>query len=75
MKKDWLCDDTYSMKKDWLYVGATSSMKTGWLCRTYCDKKNEEIAPFDWDSESNDDDPVMLQIKWWSRIDDDPVMI
>ena len=22
-----------------------------------------------------DDDPVMIQIKWWSRLDDDPVMI
>ena len=25
----------------------TTSMKKGWLCRTSCDEKNEEITPFD----------------------------
>ena len=47
-------------------------MKKGWLGRTSCDEKNEEIAPFDWDNRSSDDndDPVMLQIKWWSRLDE-----
>ena len=50
----------------------TNSMKKGWLYRTSCDEKNQEIAPF-WDS-TDDDDPnqVMIQIKWWSRCDDDP---
>ena len=34
----------------------TTSMKKGWLCRTSCDKKNEEITPFDRDSGNSDDD-------------------
>ena len=40
----------------------TTSMKKGWLCRTSCDEKNEEIAPFDQDRErsDDDDDPVMI---------------
>ena len=55
----------------------TTSMKKGWLYRTYCDKKNHEIALVmltQWWSRSSDDDPtVMIQIKWWSRSsDDDP---
>ena len=43
----------------------TTSMKKGWLYRTSYDEKNEEIAPFDSDSGSSDDDddPVMLEIK------------
>ena len=53
----------------------TTNMKKGWLYKTACDEKNEDIAPFDWDNRSSDDDPVMLQIKWWSRLDDDPVML
>ena len=42
----------------------TTSMKKGWLCRTSCDEKNEEIAPFDRDSgrSDDDDDPVMIQL-------------
>ena len=44
MKKDWLyVDDTSSMKKDWL-CRCTSSMKKGWLCRDSYDEKNPEIA-------------------------------
>ena len=42
----------------------TTNMKKGWIYRTFCDKKNWEIAPFDRDSEScdDDDDPVMIQL-------------
>ena len=41
----------------------TTNMKKGWLCRNSYDEKNEEIAPFDLDSESSDDDdPVMIQL-------------
>ena len=32
MKKDLHCDDTSSMKKDWLCVAAASSMEKDWLC-------------------------------------------
>ena len=39
----------------------TTNMKKGWLCRTSYDEKNEEIAPFDRDrGSSDDDDPVMI---------------
>ena len=50
------------MLKTYLEARPTTSMKKGWLCRTSCDKKNEEIEPFDLDSENNDDDddPVMI---------------
>ena len=58
------------------YVEArpTTSMETGWIYRTSYDEKNEEIAPFNWDSRSNDDDDddqVMIQNLWWSRSSDD----
>ena len=59
--------------EEYLHEGRpTTSMKKGWLYRTSCDEKNQEIAPF-WDS-TNDDDPdlMMIQMWWWSRIDDDP---
>ena len=45
----------------------TTSMKKGWLCRTSCDEKNEEIAPFE--------AVMMMMIQWWSSFVDDPVMI
>ena len=40
----------------------TTNMKKGWLYRTSCDEKNEEITPFDSDSISSndDDDSVMI---------------
>ena len=40
-----------------------ASMKKGWFYRTSCDKKNEEIAPFDLDhrNSNDDDDSVMIQ--------------
>ena len=40
----------------------TTNMKKGWICRNSSDEKNEEIAPFDLDSGSSDDndDPVMI---------------
>ena len=42
----------------------TTNMKNGCLCRTSCDEKNEEIATFDRDngSSDDDDDPVMIQL-------------
>ena len=40
-------------------VRPTTSMKKGWLCRNSYDEKNHEIAP------------VMIQIQWWSRSNDD----
>ena len=56
----------------------TTSMKKGWLCRTFYDQKNHEIAPVmiqqRW-SRSKDDAPEMIQIQWWwsrSRDDIDP---
>ena len=76
--------------KTYMLARPTSNMKKGWLYRTSCGEKNEEIAPFDWISGSNDDndDPVMIQwwssddptlmkiqTKWWYRLDDDPVML
>ena len=50
--------------KTYLEARPTTSMKKGWLYRTSYDEKNEEIEPFDWDSESSDDndDPVMIQL-------------
>ena len=51
--------------KTYMEARPTTGMKKGWLYRTSCDEKNEEIAPFDWDSESSndDDDPVTIEIK------------
>ena len=42
----------------------TTIMKKGWLYRTSCNETNEEIAPFDRDrgSSDDDDDPVMIQL-------------
>ena len=39
----------------------TTSMKKGWLCRTFSDEKNHEIAP------------VMIQ--WWWSSSDDPDLV
>ena len=52
------------LKKTYIEARPTTSMKKGWICRTLCDEKNEEIAPFDSDSGSSDDDddPVMIQL-------------
>ena len=63
--------------KTYLEARPTTNMKNGWIYRPSYDEKNEEIKPFDWDrgSSDDDDDPVMIQIKWWSRLDDDPVTI
>ena len=49
--------------KTYLETRPTTRMKKGWLCRTSCDDKNEEIAPFDLDSgiSEDDDDLVMIQ--------------
>ena len=46
----------------YLEARPTTNMKKGWIYRTSCDEKNEEIAPFDRDSRSSDDDddPVMI---------------
>ena len=63
------------LKKTYLEARPTTNMKKGWLYRTSCDEKNEEIAPVELDSGSRDDDPMILQIKWWSRLDDDQVML
>ena len=50
----------------------TTNMKKGWLCRNFCDEKNQEIAPF-WDSIDDDDpDQAMIQTWWWSWSSDDP---
>ena len=41
----------------------TTSMKKGWLCRNSYDENNWEIAPFDQDiGSSDDDDLVMIHI-------------
>ena len=56
-------------------------MKKDWLCRTSCDEKNHEIAPWwsrlsdDWDPvmiASDDLDRVMIEIQWWWSSSDDP---
>ena len=49
--------------KTYMEARPTTSMKKGWLYRTSCDEKNEEIAPFDRDRgrSDDDDDPVMIQ--------------
>ena len=52
-------------------ASSTTNMKKGWLYRTSCDEKNEEIAPFDWDSGSSDDDDDLVMIQTY----DDPVML
>ena len=31
--------------KTYMEARPTTNMKKGWLCRTSCDEKNEEIAP------------------------------
>ena len=33
--------------KTYMEARPTPNMKKGWLYRTSCDEKNEEIAPFD----------------------------
>ena len=50
--------------KTYLEARPTTSMKKDWLCRNSFDEKNEEIAPFDRDSGSvdDDDDPAMMMI-------------
>ena len=60
--------------KTYVEARPTTNMKNGWLCRTSYDEKNEETAPFDWDSGSSDDDddPVLMMIQWCSRSSDDP---
>ena len=63
------------LMKTYMEARPTTNMKKGWLCRTSFEEKNEEIAPFDWDGGSIDDndDPglMMIQIKWWSIFNDD----
>ena len=48
--------------KTYMEARPTTSMKKGWIYKNSYDEKNEEIAPFYRDSESNDDDddPVMI---------------
>ena len=41
MKKGWLCEDTSSMKKEYLYVDSTSSMKKGYLCEDTSSMKKD----------------------------------
>ena len=50
--------------KTYMEASLKTNMKKGWLYRTSCDNKNEEIAPFDRDSGStdDDDDPVIIHI-------------
>ena len=46
--------------KTYMEARSTTSMKKGCLCRNSYDEKNWEIAPFDQDrGSSDDDDPVM----------------
>ena len=40
-EKDQLCEDSSSMKKDWLYVDATSSMKKDQLCEDRSSMKKD----------------------------------
>ena len=35
------------MMKTYMEARPTANMKKGWLYRTSCDEKNEEITPFD----------------------------
>ena len=37
---------TSNSSNAYLEARPTTSMKKGWLCRTSCDEKNEEITPF-----------------------------
>ena len=41
----------------------TTIMRKGCLCRNSYDKKNEEIAPFNQDRGSSDDDDDLVMIK------------
>ena len=58
----------------------TTSMKTGWLCRTSYDEKNQEIAPVMMIQQRcsktrADPDRVMIHIQWWWSTSDDPYRV
>ena len=48
--------------KTYFEARPTTSIEKGWFCRTSCDEKNEEIAPFDSGRSDDDDDLVMIQL-------------